>query len=390
MFLTSYIHLLFAFVPYVSAGVHKVQLTKLSLIPSDLAFSNAYLLEKYARPTPLKGKGGQGHPVPLMNYLNAQYFANISLGTPPQTFKVILDTGSSNLWVPSSKCTAIACLLHAKYDSSRSSTYKPNGTAFSIRYGSGSVTGFVSQDVLRVGDLRVRNQGFAEALNETGAVFVAGKFDGILGLGYDTLSVDRIVPPFYNMIKQGLLDAPVFSFRIGPTEKDGGEAVFGGIDRTAYTGKITYVPVRRKAYWEVELEKVSLDGISYRLNNTGAAIDTGTSLIVLPTAIAAVFNAKIGVMRDLNGDYTVPCSKISKLPVLTLHLGGKPYHLRGSDYILNLNGICISAFTGADINLPSGSLWILGDVFLRRYFTVYDLGRNAVGFAKSKPAPRRL
>lgn len=77
------------------------------------------------------------------------------------------------------------------------------------------------------------------------------------------------------MINQGLLDAPVFSFRLGSTSEDGGEVVFGGIDGSAYEGEITYVPVRRKAYWEVELEKVSFGDEEITLENTGAAIDTG-------------------------------------------------------------------------------------------------------------------
>ena len=77
------------------------------------------------------------------------------------------------------------------------------------------------------------------------------------------------------MINQGLLDAPVFSFRIGSSEEDGGEAIFGGIDHTAYKGEISYVPVRRKAYWEVELQKVTFGDDELELENTGAAIDTG-------------------------------------------------------------------------------------------------------------------
>lgn len=77
------------------------------------------------------------------------------------------------------------------------------------------------------------------------------------------------------MINQGLLDAPVFSFRIGSSEQDGGEAIFGGIDSKAYTGDIDYVPLRRKAYWEVELEKVKFGNDELELESTGAAIDTG-------------------------------------------------------------------------------------------------------------------
>jgi saccharopepsin len=82
---------------------------------------------------------------------------------------------SSNLWVPGASCTSIACFLHAKYDSASSSSYKANGTSFAIRYGSGSLEGFVSQDVLTIGDLTIKHQDFAEATKEPGLAFAFGK-----------------------------------------------------------------------------------------------------------------------------------------------------------------------------------------------------------------------
>lgn len=125
----------------------------------------------------------------------------------------------------------------------------------------------------------------------------------------------------------------------------------------------------------------------------------GTSLIALPTDVAEMLNTQIGAKRSWNGQYTVDCSKVSSLPDLSFYFDGKAYPLKGTDYVLNIQGTCISAFTGLDINLPGGALWIIGkfsydcartyadflagDVFLRRYFTVYDLGRNAVGFANA-------
>lgn len=332
----------------------------------------------------LDAEAQKGHGVPLTDFMNAQYFCDISLGTPPQEFSVILDTGSSNLWIPSKECTSIACFLHSKYDHGASSSYVKNGTAFKMQYVSGAMEGYVSQDTLRIGDLAVKGQDFAEATSEPGLAFAFGKFDGILGLGYDTISVDGIVPPFYEMVNQGLLEQPIFSFYLGSSDADGGEAVFGGVDPAHYSGKITYVPVRRRGYWEVPLDSVSFGKETLELDNTGAAIDTGTSLIGLPSDIAEILNKQIGASKSWNGQYTIDCEKIASLPDLTFEFGGYKFPITAKDYILNVQGSCISSFTPVDIPAPLGPIWIVGDSFLRRYLTVYDLGNDAVGFAPSK------
>lgn len=294
-----------------------------------------------------------------------------------------MDTGSSNLWVPSQSCSSIACYLHSTYDSSSSSTYKKNGSTFEIQYGSGSLSGFVSNDVMSIGDLKIKNQDFAEATNEPGLAFAFGKFDGILGLGYDTISVNKIIPPFYQMINQKLLDEPVFAFYLGRDE-EGSEAVFGGVDKSHYTGKIEYIPLRRKAYWEVDIESIAFGDEVAELEGTGAILDTGTSLNVLPSSLAELLNKEIGAKKGWNGQYTVECEKVKSLPDITFNLAGSNYSLPASDYILELQGTCVSTFQGMDIPAPAGPLIILGDAFLRRYYSVYDLGKNAVGLARAK------
>lgn len=86
----------------------------------------------------------------------------------------------------------------------------------------------------------------------------------------------------------------------------------------------------------------------------------GTSLIALPTDIAEMLNTQIGAKRSWNGQYQVDCSKVPSLPNLSFYFGGRPYTLESTDYILNLQGTCISSFTGMDLNLPGGQLWIIG------------------------------
>ncbi|KAH3124415.1 Vacuolar protease A, partial [Aspergillus fumigatus] len=153
-----------------SAAVHKLKLNKVPLDEQLLQYTHN--IDAHVRALGQKYMGIRPnvhqelleenslndmsrHDVLVDNFLNAQYFSEISLGTPPQKFKVVLDTGSSNLWVPGSDCSSIACFLHNKYDSSASSTYKANGTEFAIKYGSGELSGFVSQDTLQIGDLKV-------------------------------------------------------------------------------------------------------------------------------------------------------------------------------------------------------------------------------------------
>jgi len=381
-----------------AAGVHHMKLHK---IPLHEQFEHANidthmkaLGQKYMGIRPPTPKdifrdtsihSDKGHDVPVENFLNAQYFSDIAIGTPPQEFKVILDTGSSNLWVPSSECGSIACYLHTKYDSSGSSTFKKNGSEFAIRYGSGSVEGYISQDVLQIGDLKIEHQDFGEATSEPGLAFAFGRFDGILGLGYDTISVNKIVPPFYNMIDQGLLDEPVFAFYLGDSSKDGDESVatFGGVDKSHYTGKMVKIPLRRKAYWEVDLDAITFGKDSAELDNTGVILDTGTSLIILPSTLAELLNKEMGAKKGFNGQYTVECDKRDSLPDMTFTLTGYNFTITAYDYILEVQGSCISAFNGMDFPEPTGPLAILGDAFLRKWYSVYDLGNNAVGLAKA-------
>ncbi|CAN6611389.1 saccharopepsin [Trichomonascus vanleenenianus] len=379
-----------------SAAVHRASISK---VPLEEQFKGTgfrdhvkSLGQKYLgvandakQDLPFVAEGG--HDVPLSNYLNAQYYTEVALGNPAQNFKVILDTGSSNLWVPSVECGSIACFLHQKYDSSASSTYKSNGSEFSIQYGSGAVSGFVSQDTLQLGDLVIPKQDFAEVTSEPGLAFAFGKFDGILGLAYDTISVNHIVPPVYNAKKNGLLDDNVFSFYLGDTNKDannGGTATFGGIDDEFYEGEVTYLPVRRKAYWEVQFDSISLGDETAHLDKTGAAIDTGTSLIALPSGLAEILNAQIGAEKSWSGQYTIDCNKRASLPDLTLNFDGYNFTLSAYDYTLEVGGSCVSSFTPMDIPAPIGPMAIIGDAFLRRYYSIYDLDNNAVGLAKAR------
>ncbi|KAL5583634.1 hypothetical protein UlMin_016076 [Ulmus minor] len=434
--------------------------------------------------------------VALKNYMDAQYFGEIGIGTPPQKFTVIFDTGSSNLWVPSSKCYfSLACYFHSKYRSSSSSTYEKNGKSAAIQYGTGAISGFFSQDHVKVGDLVVKNQDFIEASKEPGLTFLVAKFDGILGLGFQEISVGKAVPVWYNMVNQGLVKEPVFSFWFNRNadEEEGGELVFGGVDPNHYKGEHTYVPVTQKGYWQFDMGDVLIEGQStgFCAGGCSAIADSGTSLLAGPTTIITELNHAIGaagvvsqeckaivaeygetiiksllekdqpqkicsqiglctfdgsrsvsmgiesvvnekagkasgglgdgmcnacemavvwmqnqlkrnqtqdqVLNYVNelcerlpspmGESAVDCGSLSTLPHVSFTIGGRKFELTPEQYVLKVGegeaAQCISGFTALDVPPPRGPLWILGDVFMGQFHTVFDYGNLRIGFAEA-------
>ncbi|XP_054799149.1 aspartic proteinase A1-like [Prosopis cineraria] len=479
-------------------GLKKWKFDQNNRAAAQLEFKERRFLKGYVE-NYQHGKSGYGEDtdiLPLKNYLDAQYFGEIGIGSLPQKFKVIFDTGSSNLWVPSSKCYfSVACYFHSRYKSGHSSTYKKNGKPADIRYGTGAISGFFSEDRVKLGDLVVEDQEFIEATREPGLTFVAAKFDGILGLGFQEISVGNAVPVWYNMVNQGLVNEPVFSFWLNRNadDEEGGEIVFGGKDPNHYNGEHTYVPVTRKGYWQFDMGDVLIAGKSsgFCAGGCSAIADSGTSLLAGPTAIITEVNHAIGAtgvvsqeckalvlqygetiierilakdqpekicsqiglctfdgvqgvsmgiesvvnesagrghggLRDgmcstcemavvwmqnqlrenqtqeriLNyvnelcerlpspmGESSVDCNSLASMPNISFTIGGKIFELTPEQYVLKVGegdvAQCVSGFIAMDVPPPRGPLWILGDVFMGTYHTVFDYGNLRIGFAEA-------
>ncbi|XP_025912343.1 gastricsin-like isoform X11 [Apteryx rowi] len=330
---------------------------------------------------------------PLSNNMDMSYYGQISIGTPPQNFLVLFDTGSSNLWVPSTYCQSEACTSHTMFNPSQSSTFSTQNQYFSIQYGSGSLTGIFGYDTVAIQSLSITNQEFGLSETEPGSNFVYAQFDGILGLAYPSLSAGGAQTVMQGLLQENLLDAPIFSFYLSGQEgSQGGELVLGGVDSSLYTGQITWTPVTQTTYWQIGIESFSVGEQTSNWCSQGCQgiVDTGTSLLTAPQQIFSELMQYIGAQADDNGQYVASCDTES-LPTLIFVISGTSFPLPPSAYVLQSeNDYCTVGIEPTYLASQNGQpLWILGDVFLRSYYSVYDLGNNQVGFATAVSCPRR-
>lgn len=379
---------------YPKAPLHRISLKKMPSIRETMLDMGvtpeevfAQLLQKESHTSLKNGTA----PTPLTNYLDTQYFGEISIGSPAQMFNVVFDTGSANLWIPSHDCSPLftACFTHNRYEASKSTTHIQNGTGFSIQYASGNVRGFLSEDVVVVGGIPVV-QVFAEATALPAIPFIFAKFDGVLGMGYPDVAIDGITPVFDRIMSQQILQQEVFSvfYSRDPKRMPGGELVLGGTDPNYYTGSFNYLFTKEEGKWEVSMKGVSVGAdMLFCKEGCTAVIDTGSSYITGPASSISVLMRTIGATELAEGGYTVNCDLVKSLPSVTFHLGDQEYPLTEEDYILWQSqfgeDICTVTFKGLDVPPPTGPIWILGANFIARYYTEFDRHNNRIGFAKA-------
>ncbi|XP_069098501.1 gastricsin-like [Pleurodeles waltl] len=316
-------------------------------------------------------------------YMDTYYYGEISIGTPPQSFLVLFDTGSSNLWVASTYCQSQACTNHNLFNPSQSSTYSTNNQQFTMSYGSGSVTGIFGYDTVTVQGLSITNQEFGLTTSETGSSFYYSKFDGIFGMAYPAMSAGGATTAMQGMLQQNLLSNPIFSVYMG---SQSGQIIFGGVDSSLYSGQIVWAPVTQEVYWQIGIDGFSINGQATGWCSSGCQgiMDTGTSPLTIPQQYMGSLLQTLGAQQTQNGEYFVNCNNVQNLPTITFSINGYSFQIPPSAYINQNNGYC--SVNVEETYLPSQNgqpLWILGDVFLRQYYTVYDMSNNRVGFAQS-------
>lgn len=310
--------------------------------------------------------------VPLRNHENLYYYGVIGIGNPPQNFSVNFDTGSANLFIPSVKCES--CVDKNLYNASLSATYSGSCDPFSMP---GWVEGCEATDDITIGKAVLQQQTFAEGFHVRATEAVV--YDGLFGLAFQSIATNDIVPAFYQMLKQQLVDEPVFSFWFNrnPFVRMGGELILGGWDTRKYTGDFFFVPLSSATHWQIKMDGGHVNDVEFCNNGCTAMVDTGAPWIVGPTNEINAILKTIGADRKGNVD----CSLMGQLPTVTIVINGKEFPIEPYYYINLVEDnegrptLCNAGFIGG------GVIWMLGDVFMGRYYTMFDFGNERIGFA---------
>ncbi|PPQ78252.1 hypothetical protein CVT25_011711 [Psilocybe cyanescens] len=371
-----------------------------------------------ARKPPARGSAGRrassvGIPVTNQNH-DASYYGTVTIGTPPQSFNVILDTGSSDLWVADTECQECSTTTREcqqcdstmpLFDASKSSSFaSPAGNAVgsqvTISYGSGSVIGSLSTDSVTMGGFTIPSQTFLSVSTLTPGL-VDGAISGIMGLAFSSIASTHATP-FWQALGSDQLSAPELGFWLQRSNDDevletpGGVFTLGGRNTSLFSGDVDFnnMPTSQATFWLQTLSAASVNGKSVTISADTAisAIDTGTTLIGGPRKdVAAIWAAVPGATSagsDNPGFFVFPCTTDV---TVSLAFGGKTWPISTQDMnfgpVTPRSSMCLGAIfdlsQGTNITPGPGTPgWIIGDTFLKNVYTVFRATPPSVGFAE--------
>ncbi|KAI9444480.1 acid protease [Lactarius indigo] len=326
----------------------------------------------------LKGLRKKGSGDPLIDDIEEMWYGPITVGTPAVTYTVDFDTGSSDMFLPASKCDS-SCSGHTLYNPKSSSTSSDVRQTFELQYADGStVSGEQYTDTVTLAGYKATRQTLGAATTFS-SEFQSDQFpaDGVLGMAYESISDYGASPVFQTLVSQGQVSVPVFSFYLS---ESGSELYIGGTNKDHYKGSFTYMPVTTLGYWQGPFDKISVKGRTVvRGGDFDAIIDTGTTQVVGdPENVQALYDRIPGSNYVGSGIWTIPCDFNTSVSIT---FSGKEFQINASTFnlgrILPDSSDCVGGFGAMD----QFGIWTIGDVFLRNVYTTFDLGKNRVGFA---------
>mmetsp|Transcript_36455 Transcript_36455/g.79777 ORF Transcript_36455/g.79777 Transcript_36455/m.79777 type:complete len:438 (+) Transcript_36455:55-1368(+) len=318
------------------------------------------------------------------------YFGQIGVGSPPQMFSVVFDTGSGNLIIPGEKCESSACLSHRRFKRRKSdtevaiqcdgSTIQPGEAADEVKitFGTGYIRGGCLQDQVCIGNACTLAD-FIVSTDESLTPFNAFSFDGVLGLSLDSLAQSQMFSVMSRFAQQDAFQLPVFSVFLSDTDSEASEVTFGQVKSEHMIGNdIFWVDVTgSEGYWQVEIEDITIDNKKQNLcKDCKVAVDTGTSQLAGPSALVSQLRSL------LNVDYG--CSNFDQLPKLGFVVNGRILNMLPADYVDRTQFSCGLSLMNLDVPPPKGPLFVFGIPFLQRYYSVYDQKNRRVGFSVAR------
>lgn len=334
----------------------------------------------------VKRDTGSAAAIPI-DVIDIAYVTPVTIGTPPQTLSLDLDTGSSDLWVFSSLTPTNQVRGQEIYTPTKSSTSKLlSGQSWSITYGDGSGSrGTVYMDNFTIGGLEVPNQAVQTALQVSSGFTTEQHIDGLVGLGFSTLNT---VSPsgqltFFDNARSKL-DLPLFAVDL--KYKATGTYDFGFIDKAKYTGEITYTPVNKvPGYWTFTSTGFGVGSGNFSETPISGIADTGTTLLYLPTAIVTAYYRQVqGATNSRSyGGYVFPCT--ATLPPFTFGVGSTRFTIPAS-YInyARISATSTQCFGGIQSSSSIG-INIFGDVALKAAFVIFNGAEPpSIGWANKK------
>ncbi|BCR89079.1 pepsin-like aspartic protease [Aspergillus chevalieri] len=335
------------------------------------------------------------------------YFCNVTLGTPEQSLRLVLDTGSSDLWCNAANSTLCSsrgspCRTSGSYDGDSSSTYSYVSSNFNISYadGSGAAGDYVT-DTIHIGGVSIKDFQF-------GAGYSSSSSEGVLGIGYasNEVQVGRFGQSAYPnlpraMVENGLINSNAYSLWLNDLDANTGSILFGGVNKAKYLGDLKTLPVQtvNGGYSEfiIALTGVAFasesDSHNYSSNALPAAVllDSGSSLTYLPDSLVEDIYSDLNVVYESSsGVGYVPCSLADENINITYTFSDPSITVGMGELTLDSGPLYFRDGTRACVFgiVPAGdSTAVLGDTFLRSAYVVYDLANNEISLANTNFDP---
>jgi len=345
-------------------------------------------------------------PVKLKNWGYTQFVGTLQIGSPPQSLRVIYDTGSSNTWLPGHDCNEASCDKYGKYDHHQSHSFNEVYTQqglgesrnphFYIKYGSGLVRGKVVSDDIALGGIALKKARVGEVGYEHGHAFRKGHFSGIVGLAFPSLAAANMYPLFDQIIDQKVLQRNEFAFYLSNRISKPSRLMLGDSAQDSYTGELHHHDVVENNYWSVRMADVMVgDERLHICPQAGCrvAMDSGTSLVTGPQGDVSRLLKKLNIHHACENWDTIP--DLTLLLEATKKDGTKylqKYPLSKHEFVFEMKTkagdrkACTPGLMALDVPKPRGPLWIMGDLFMMKYFTQYNRETNQVkiGLANHK------